>query len=465
MKKYSIFLFAFLLAFGFTLQVNGEGYRISVVAPQLKNKEVILGNYFYGNLYARDTVMLDNSGHGVLSQDKILPEGMYILMTSPTKYFDFIIGNDDTFEIAVKDTVDIARNINFTDAEQTEAFQNYGNFITQKREASTAAYQQFQATGDSAYFHQVQDINNQVIEHQKNTIDKYEGTAVGSILRVLQNTPTPLFEEIADTTLRKQARYYHYRNHYWDNVDLSSQALLYSPFLKQKVTAFLEETLVKNPDTIAVQVVNMIERAKGDTLTFRNMVGEMLNYAVQNKQMGMDRVTYEIATRYYLAGQTPWADSTLLADLDREVRKIQYNMLGMKSRDLRLQTFDGKPFNLHDVEGKIIVLFLYEPSCGHCKKETPELYKLYQEFKDKDVEFVVTYIGVDKEEWRKFIKEDNQFDSWINAWDPDRISNFWVYYDTSVTPGMYIINGEDKKIIAKKIDPTNLRLVLTEELK
>ena len=464
MKRYSIFSLVFLLTFNFGLQAVA-GYRIAVAAPQLKNKEIVLGNYFYGSLFARDTVMLDKSGRGIFSKNKTLPEGMYILMTSPTSYFDFLIANDQNFDVNIKDTVNFVRNVTFTGAEQTEAFQAYGDFISQKREASNAAFEQFKATGDSVYFHKVQDINNQVIEQQKSLIERYQGTTLGAFLRVLQNTPTPTFEEIANDTLRAQARYYHFRNHYWDNVDLSNQALLYSPFLKQKVTAFLNETLLKNPDTIAVQVVNMIEKSRGDTLTFRNMVGEMLNYAVQSKQMGMDRVTYEIATRYYLAGLTPWADSTLLVDLDREVRKIQYNMIGMTSRDLRLQTFDGKPFNLHDVASKIVVLFLYEPSCGHCKKETPELYKLYQEFKNKGLEVVATYIGTDKEEWQKFIREDNQFGTWINAWDPDRISNFWTYYDTSTTPGVYVIRGDDKKIIAKKVDPENLRIVLTEELK
>jgi len=462
MKK--LLFFAFLLAFGFGLQAN-EGYHITVVAPQLKNQQIILGNYFYGGLFARDTVMLDNAGRGVFSRERTLPEGMYILMTSPTSFSDFVIGNDRRFEVNIKDTVDFVRNVTFTGAEQTEAFQAYGAFISQKREASTAAFQQFQATSDSLYFRKMQEINNRVIEHQKNLIAQHKGTAVGAILHVLQNTDTPLFEEIADENLRQQARYYHFRNHYWDNVDLSSQALLYSPFLKQRVDRFLNEILVKNPDTIAVQVVNMIERSRGDTLTFRHMTGEMLNYAVQSKQMGMDRVTYEIATRYYLAGLTPWADSTLLADLDREVRKIQHNMIGMTAHNLRLQTFDGKPINLHDVEGKIVVLYLYEPSCGHCRRETPELYRLYQEFRDKGVEFVFTYIGVDRDEWQKFIQEDNQFSTWINAWDPNRVSNFWIYYDTSVTPGMYVINGENKKIIAKKLDSANLKIILNEELK
>jgi thiol-disulfide isomerase/thioredoxin len=462
MKRFSLFSLLFALTFSL---LAAETYNITINAPQLKNQQIILGSYFYGNLFARDTLMLDSAGKGSFSDSKELPEGMYILMTSPSKYFDFIIGNDRQFDISIKDTVDFVHNVTFTGAEQNSAFQEYGAFISTKREESSNAGKQFKANGDSIYFRQLQDINNQVMKEQQRLIEQYSGTTFGSFLRVLQNVPTPTFDNIANDTLRSQARYYYHRNHYWDNVDLSSQALLYSPFLKQKVNTFLNETLVKNPDTIAVQVVNMIERSKGDTLTFRNMVGEMLNYAVQSKQMGMDRVTYEIASRYYLAGQTPWADSTLLADLDREVRKVKYNMIGMKSRDLKLTTFDGKPFNLHSVAGKAIVLFLYEPSCGHCKKETPEMYKLYQEFKDKGLEFVVTYIGTDKAEWQKFIKDDHQFNDWINAWDPDRVSNFWTYYDTTTTPGLYVIRGSDKTIIAKKLDPENLRIVLQEELK
>jgi hypothetical protein len=51
----------------------------------------------------------------------------------------------------------------------------------------------------------------------------------------------------------------------------------------------------------------------------------------------------------------------------------------------------------------------------------------------------------------------------MNVWDPKRESYFWHFYDTSTTPGLYLINKE-RKIVAKKIDLQTLDMILEKEL-
>jgi hypothetical protein len=68
----------------------------------------------------------------------------------------------------------------------------------------------------------------------------------------------------------------------------------------------------------------------------------------------------------------------------------------------------------------------------------------------------------DKKEWTDFLTEDKLYD-WVNAWDPTRDSHYWEFYDTSVTPGVYLLD-KDKKIIAKKIDAKSLDKILDFEI-
>ena len=54
----------------------------------------------------------------------------------------------------------------------------------------------------------------------------------------------------------------------------------------------------------------------------------------------------------------------------------------------------------------------------------------------------------DKTKWKKYI-EDNRLD-WINGWDPERRTNYGLYYNVESTPMIYVLD-RNKAIIAKKL--------------
>lgn len=56
--------------------------------------------------------------------------------------------------------------------------------------------------------------------------------------------------------------------------------------------------------------------------------------------------------------------------------------------DAQLIATDGAAFKLADYSGKVLLLNLWATWCGPCRQETPELVKLYKEFKSKGLEVV-----------------------------------------------------------------------------
>ncbi len=42
--------------------------------------------------------------------------------------------------------------------------------------------------------------------------------------------------------------------------------------------------------------------------------------------------------------------------------------------------------NMHDIEAEYLVIAIWEPGCGHCKKEMPKLQEVYKQFKSKGLE-------------------------------------------------------------------------------
>jgi len=468
MKKILLFL-AMCIASqaGATKGVNAEAtkkndaYKIDIVAPQLKNHPINLGVYFYGKLYSRDSVMLDSKGMGSFQKEKSLPEGMYVVYYSNSNYFDVLISDDQTFKIQI-DTADFSKNI-YSGAEQTAAFADYVNYLASSREQVKHINEKYAKEKDEPLKKaELEKIDGEVKEKIKYLKNTYGDKTLGVFLKATEQVEIPDFESIQNDSIKRVTKYYWYREHFFDNLNLSDPRLVYSPFLAPKVDYFIEKMVPQIPDTLNAEIVKLVEKSKGDTLTFQNMLSNMLNYAVKSNLMGMDRVTLTLSEKYYLSGEAYWADSALLAQLKTEVSKIKYNQVGDPARDLVVETLEGERLRVSTLPADYILLFFFEPTCGHCKVETPKLYKdVYQKYRNESFEVVCFYIQQDKDEWREFI-DKNELYGWKNVWDPNRESYFWYFYDVSTTPGVYLIN-KDRKIMAKKISVETLDEILSRE--
>ncbi|MDR0872590.1 MAG: thioredoxin family protein [Prevotellaceae bacterium] len=471
MKKYLIAISAAVLSIAaYSAPKPGTGsYKIDIEAPQLKNDTVKLAMYFYDKIYVRDTLVLDKNGKGAFHKPKKLDEGVYVVFFSASKYFDVLIGDDQDFKIQI-DTTDLVNKVFITDAEQTEKFTDYIKFLSAQRTKAESINKEFEKSKDNptakaAVQEKMKELDHEVTAYQQNIIDTYGNKTVGVVVKAIKPIEIPKFENEPDSTAQMK-RYYYNRFHYFDNINLSEPRLLRTNMLPQKISLYLDKIVPQIPDTLTDEIVGLVEKSRGDTLTFQNMLGQMLNYGIKSKIMGMDKVTLTLSEKYYLSGLAKWADSTLLSDLDREVRKVKYNQIGAPAPNLKMEKFNGTKIDISNITADYVLLFFFEPSCGHCKKETPLLHKnVYEKYKKYPnfFEVVAFYIQTDRKEWKDFLDQHNLYD-WVNAYDPDRTSYFWHWYDTSTTPGLYLLNKE-RKILAKKVDLDTLDKILEYELK
>ena len=63
-------------------------------------------------------------------------------------------------------------------------------------------------------------------------------------------------------------------------------------------------------------------------------------------------------------------------------------MIGKAAPDFELDMLDGKRFKLSEQKGKVIVLDFWASWCGFCMQSMPEVHKLMQEFKGRDVQYI-----------------------------------------------------------------------------
>lgn len=73
--------------------------------------------------------------------------------------------------------------------------------------------------------------------------------------------------------------------------------------------------------------------------------------------------------------------------------------------DFSLSTIDGETLKLSDYKGKVIILDFWATWCPPCRKEIPDLIKLYDKYKDKGL----IIIGISSEDTNtlKEFSEDN----------------------------------------------------------
>ena len=56
--------------------------------------------------------------------------------------------------------------------------------------------------------------------------------------------------------------------------------------------------------------------------------------------------------------------------------------------DSQMKSINGEPIKLSNYQGKVLLVNLWATWCGPCRRETPELVKLYKEYQSRGVEMV-----------------------------------------------------------------------------
>lgn len=435
-----------------------KGHRFEIDVEGLRDTSLILGHYFNQRMYVDDTTRINNEGIAIFEGEEPLPGGIYVVYLPNQSYFDLLIDKDQHFSVSV-DTANFITSMEVTGSSQTKKFNQYQRFITEKQTEAQQLQQQLQAAGAQSNEGQeiqarLQSLNGEVKAQWNKMIDENPGTMLALFLKGIQDVEMPEFDipanaEDPETVLRKK-RYDYYKAHYFDNLDVTDQRVLRTPFFAQKVENYFSSVLPQIPDTLLNEGIELIEKSRPAPEVFRFLVQYLFNYANDSQIMGMDKMMVGIAEKYYLTGEANWADDEFLEKLETRVKELKPTLIGNKAHDLKMQSYTGEYHQLHEIAAPATVLIFWETDCGHCKKAVPKLHELYQEkMLDKGVEVFAIYTQGNQPEWTEFIEENELFD-FINVWDPYRQTGFRENYDIRSTPMVYILD-EDKTIIGKRI--------------
>lgn len=143
-------------------------------------------------------------------------------------------------------------------------------------------------------------------------------------------------------------------------------------------------------------------------------------------------------------------------------QKSQNLAIGKKAPNFTAPDMNGNPITLYDIKGKVTIIDFWAAWCGPCRRENPNVVKVYNQFHDKGLEIIgVSLDGTPRQGDAKAV--------WLKAVEDDALTWYHVsslqyfndpvakLYDISAIPATYIID-EEGTIIAK-----NLRGIALEQ--
>ena len=132
---------------------------------------------------------------------------------------------------------------------------------------------------------------------------------------------------------------------------------------------------------------------------------------------------------------------------DLQKKQDQQLSDGKEMPDIKLKNPEGKEITLSSLRGKLVLIDFWASWCGPCRKENPNVVRLYNAYKKKGFEIYSVSLDEDKEKWMKAIEKDGL--TWIHVSDLGGwYSSVCSQFNISSIP-FTILVSKDGKIIAK----------------
>ena len=450
-----LYLFLFIMVTGISHTFSGvkeEGHHITIQIKNIKDTVAYLGYHFGDQKFVKDTARVEADGIMHFTGQDNLSDGIYFVYSSSV-YFE-LIANEQTFTL-VTDTADFIRHMTVKGSRENEIFNRFQRFMADKQVESKVLTDQLQGLDPqqneaqvTALREQILVIRDEIEAFQVRLSEENNGTFTSRLLLAMQKPKLPEEQGSGDESVDKNQQFYYYKKHYFDHFDLSDPGLLKTPLYQPKLDEYLENLTYKHPDSIKASCSYLLSMAEPNKETFRYVLVKLTNKYETSKIMGMEEIFVFLAEDYYLQGKAYWADEDLLEKFRNRVKELKPNLIGSVAPEIELVDSMMRPLSLSSLNNRFIILYFFDPDCGHCKKTTPVLSRLYNEIKSMDVEVFAACTVTDVDKWKKYINSNKL--TWVNGIDPNHRSNFRADYDIKSTPMIYILN-KDKEIIAKRL--------------
>lgn len=153
-------------------------------------------------------------------------------------------------------------------------------------------------------------------------------------------------------------------------------------------------------------------------------------------------------------------DKGVQEDLDAKYATTLVKV-GSVAPDFTLKTPEGGTFQLSSLKGKTVVIDFWASWCPDCRKDAPELVRLYDEYHPKGIEFVGVSMDTDVEAWQKAIRQYGIRYPQASELRKFKETDIAKAYGVKWIPSLVVV-GADGKVLLSTVLSEKVRLLLQQ---
>ncbi len=195
---------------------------------------------------------------------------------------------------------------------------------------------------------------------------------------------------------------------------------------------------------------------------------------VKNAMRGMNSSIAQIYGVNYLdkEGDFPFLDSLAtrlkndlpeskyVKDFTQGVDAMRATVVGQIAPEISLPNPEGEVKKLSDLRGNVVMIDFWAAWCGPCRRENPNVVKMYEKYHDKGFEIYGVSLDRKKEDWVKAIEKDGL--SWTQVSDLSYFNSEAAKdYSVNAIPATVLLDKEGR-IIARNLRGEELEKKLEE---
>jgi thiol-disulfide isomerase/thioredoxin len=466
MKVIRFGLVVFLIISTLILKAQTRDFNLVFKVKGIANDTALFAYNYGDKKFIRDSLFFDSKGVATLKGNKDYQPGVYLVAfpSLGNTYFELIL-KETNFELST-DVKDFLGSMTIRNSIENQIFYDDVRFMTKVGKEIDSLKKGLEDLEQddpqrAKRLARITALNEEIRTKRNDVINKHPKLLYTKLLQAMMEIPIPDAPLGEDGKPDPAFSYYYLKAHYFDGVDFSDSGLIRTPVLLPKIMRYMDDMIIPMPDSIIVACDMLIAKASVNQEMYRVVLSELLNKYAKSTIMGQEKVYVHLIDKYYGAGKTPWVDEETLNKMKERAAALRPTLIGNKAPDMNVYSLDGQIINLYKsiANNKYTILAFWNSECSHCKKEIPEIRKLWQDsLQAMNVGVFSVSTEVEKEYVEKFIK-DNQLEAWTNGYDPTGRMPFRKLYDLIATP-VVIILDEKMEIIAKKIAVKDIKYVI-----